>query len=117
MDYAVSFSLRTLCLDPKDFLLFFSESFTVLFIIFKRIIYFELIFTCNVKLKSKLILLPLSPIALPGVSIYRLLFFIQFEIFPVVGIMSNLQLKSEHFGYHIMRFDIVFKFSILAGFS
>lgn len=57
MDYAVSFSLRTLCLDPKDFLIFFFPgSLIVLFIILKCIIYFELIFTYNVKLQSKLIL-------------------------------------------------------------
>lgn len=53
-----------------------------------------------------------------GILICSLLivFFVQFEIFLVLDIMSNLLLQPGTLWYYIVRLWHLFKFSVLAGF-
>lgn len=50
------------------------------------------------------------------VSVDCLFFSVQVGIFQMLGIMSDFQLKSGHFGHHVMTAWILFKPSTLADF-
>ena len=47
---------------------------------------------------------------------FSIVFFVQFEIFLVLDIMSNLLLQPGTLWYYIVRLWHLFKFSVLAGF-
>lgn len=44
------------------------------------------------------------------------IFFHQFEIFVILGMMTDFQVKPRHLGYYVVRLPIVFKPSVLANF-